>query len=163
MAESLVHRRRSRQEDVELKTVYHVSEELPPDTKSISYDAEAHDGVWGDTQNDIRDMQRLGKKQEFKVAFPIPLVAFGGLICAEKLQLPFHLGLRINLYGDLGVCSGVRLTLPLSDAHLVDSIECRSLSAGLINGGFGGLFWTWCGTVTCYATIVASLAEMESM
>ena len=38
-----------------------------------------------------------------------------------------------------------------------------SLSAGFINGGFGGLFWTFIGTVTCYATIVASLAEMESM
>lgn len=35
--------------------------------------------------------------------------------------------------------------------------------AGLINGGFGGLFWTFIGTVICYATIVASLAEMESM
>jgi hypothetical protein len=31
------------------------------------------------------------------------------------------------------------------------------------DGGFGGLFWTFIGTVTCYATIVASLAEMESM
>lgn len=25
------------------------------------------DGGWGDTANDVRDMQRLGKKQEFKV------------------------------------------------------------------------------------------------
>lgn len=24
-------------------------------------------GEWVDTQNDVRDMQRLGKKQEFKV------------------------------------------------------------------------------------------------
>ncbi|KAF2471723.1 amino acid transporter, partial [Lindgomyces ingoldianus] len=38
-----------------------------------------------------------------------------------------------------------------------------SLSAGLINGGLAGLFWMFIGTVTCYSTIVASLAEMESM
>lgn len=38
-----------------------------------------------------------------------------------------------------------------------------SLGLGLVNGGFGGLFWTFIATVTCYATIVASLAEMASM
>ena len=39
----------------------------------------------------------------------------------------------------------------------------RSLSVGLLNGGFGGLFWVFIGTVTCYSSVVASLAEMESM
>jgi hypothetical protein len=34
-----------------------------------------------------------------------------------------------------------------------------SLSVGFTNGGFGGLFWCFITTVTCYATIVASLAE----
>ncbi|KAI1083703.1 amino acid/polyamine transporter I [Whalleya microplaca] len=38
-----------------------------------------------------------------------------------------------------------------------------SLGLGLVNGGFGGLFWTFILTVTCYASVVASLAEMESM
>ncbi|KAH8665012.1 amino acid transporter-like protein [Tricladium varicosporioides] len=38
-----------------------------------------------------------------------------------------------------------------------------SLGAGLISGGFGGLFWVFLGTVVCYSSIVASLAEMESM
>lgn len=38
-----------------------------------------------------------------------------------------------------------------------------SLSVGFSNGGFAGLFWCFITTVTCYATIVASLAEMESM
>ena len=42
-------------------------------------------------------------------------------------------------------------------------IVLLSLSAGFINGGFGGLFWTFIGTVLCCSTIVASLAEMESM
>ncbi len=39
----------------------------------------------------------------------------------------------------------------------------RSLSVGLLNGGFGGLFWVFIGTVACYSSVVASLAEMESM
>ena len=39
----------------------------------------------------------------------------------------------------------------------------RSLSIGLLNGGFGGLFWVFIATVTCYSSVVASLAEMESM
>lgn len=47
--------------------------------------------------------------------------------------------------------------------QLLTSALFRSLSAGLINGGFAGLFWVFIGTVICYATIVASLAEMESM
>lgn len=38
-----------------------------------------------------------------------------------------------------------------------------SLSVGFSNGGYAGLFWCFITTVICYATIVASLAEMESM
>jgi choline transport protein len=38
-----------------------------------------------------------------------------------------------------------------------------SLSAGFINGGFAGLFWMFLGTVICYSSVVASLAEMASM
>ena len=37
------------------------------------------------------------------------------------------------------------------------------LSAGIYNGGYGGLFWVFVGTSVCYAPIVASLAEMENM
>lgn len=38
-----------------------------------------------------------------------------------------------------------------------------SLSVGFSNGGYAGLFWCFITTVTCYSSIVASLAEMESM
>ncbi|KAF4314330.1 putative amino acid transporter protein [Botryosphaeria dothidea] len=86
------------------------------------------DGSWGDTANDVRDMQRLGKKQEFKRNF-----------------------------GFLATLGFVSIYMATWEFVLV------SLSAGFINGGFAGLFWTFIGTVTCYATIVASLAEMESM
>ena len=37
------------------------------------------------------------------------------------------------------------------------------LSAGLYAGGFAGLFWSFFITCMCYAPVVASLAEMESM
>ena len=49
--------------------------------------------------------------------------------------------------------------------HLVSAllISSRSLSVGLRNGGFAGLFWVFVGTVICYSSVVASLAEMESM
>lgn len=39
----------------------------------------------------------------------------------------------------------------------------RSLSVGLINGGFAGLFWMFIATSVGYSTVVASLSEMESM
>jgi hypothetical protein len=38
-----------------------------------------------------------------------------------------------------------------------------SLAIGFNNGGFGGLFWCFITTTLCYSSIVASLAEMESM
>ena len=38
-----------------------------------------------------------------------------------------------------------------------------SLRVGLVNGGFAGLFRTFIDTVLCHSTVVASLAEMESM
>jgi choline transport protein len=38
-----------------------------------------------------------------------------------------------------------------------------SLAVGLVNGGFGGMSWTYIGTVVCYSSVVLSLAEMESM
>lgn len=84
--------------------------------------------IQGDSAADIKDMLRLGKKQEFKRNF--------------------------NILSTLGFIS---IYMATWEFVLV------SLAAGLINGGFGGLFWTFIGTVTCYSTVVLSLAEMESM
>ena len=72
MTEGLSLRGGSRQENVEPKTSYLVDEKLRiQDVTASPYNAEAYEGSWGDTQHDIRDMQRLGKKQEFK-ASPLP-------------------------------------------------------------------------------------------
>jgi amino acid permease len=64
----------------------------------------------------------------------------------------------------MGMCFSVKsrasTTDVASNARLIDG---RSLSTGLTNGGFGGLFWVFIGTVLCYSLIVASLAEMTSM
>ncbi|KAF7901881.1 uncharacterized protein EAF01_007179 [Botrytis porri] len=83
---------------------------------------------YGETQNDVNDMLRLGKKQEFKRNFS--LISTLGFISIYMATWEFVL---------------------------------VSLSVGLVNGGFAGLFWVFIGTVICYSSIVASLAEMESM
>ncbi|KAK5193573.1 polyamine transporter tpo5 [Exophiala xenobiotica] len=89
---------------------------------------EGFEGIHGDTAYDIKDMLRLGKKQEFKRNFSF--ISTLGFISIYMATWEFVL---------------------------------VSLAAGLVNGGFAGLFWTFLGTVLCYSSIVASLAEMESM
>lgn len=86
------------------------------------------DAIYGDTAQDIRDMFRLGKKQEFQRNFSF--ISTLGFISIYMATWEFVL---------------------------------VSLASGLVNGGFAGLFWTFLGTVLCYSSIVASLAEMESM
>jgi hypothetical protein len=68
MAENISLGRHSGQENTELKTPYQTDEKLDvQDVASPSYNGGAYDDIWGDTEYDIRDMHRLGKKQEFKV------------------------------------------------------------------------------------------------
>jgi len=111
-----------------MKGSYTVSES--EDKHGLENESPTHGELeqWGDTSNDLRDMQRLGKKQEFKRNF--------------------------NFLSTLGFVS---IYMATWEFVLV------SLSVGLANGGFAGLFWCFITTVTCYSTIVASLAEMESM
>ena len=91
-------------------------------------DSNFGEDVWNESGADMRDMQRLGKKQEFKRNF--------------------------SFWSALGFVS---IYMATWEFVLV------SLSVGFSAGGFAGLFWCFITTVTCYATIVASLAEMESM
>ena len=68
VAEEITLRRRSRQENIELKTPYEMAKKLDiQDGGAPPYNADAYEDVWGDTEYDIRDMRRLGKMQEFKV------------------------------------------------------------------------------------------------
>lgn len=101
--------------------------------------------AYGDTSNDLSDMHRLGKKQEFQVSSHIPLHFCLLLTIVQR---------NFGLISTLGFIS---IYMATWEFVLV------SLSAGLSNGGYGGLFWVFIGTVLCYATVVASLAEMESM
>jgi len=42
--------------------------------------------------------------------------------------------------------------------------DCHSATAGgILNGGSGGLVWTYVGSYFAFGTIVLSLAEMASM
>ena len=77
--------RRSRHEDIELKNTSHVSEQLaPPDVGSSFNDAEVYNPIQGDTQHDIRDMQRLGKKQEYKRNFDfLSTLGFVSIYCCR--------------------------------------------------------------------------------
>ncbi|KIW24142.1 uncharacterized protein PV07_09874 [Cladophialophora immunda] len=106
------------------KFVLATDEESPSDNSL----QEGHHGLSGDTAQDIRDMFRLGKRQEFKRNFS--LISTLGFISIYMATWEFVL---------------------------------VSLALGLVNGGFAGLFWTFIGTILCYSTVVASLAEMESM
>ncbi|KAK3074931.1 hypothetical protein LTR53_002242 [Teratosphaeriaceae sp. CCFEE 6253] len=81
-----------------------------------------------DWDQDVRDMRRLGKQQEFKRNFSF-----------------------------LSALGFVSIYMATWEFVLV------SLSVGLANGGFAGLFWCFITTVLCYGTVVASLAEMASM
>lgn len=128
MAESSLRRRSVEPEpyrdNIEMKGPY-ISE-----VASDKHNAENGDLTeeWGDTANDLRDMQRLGKTQEFKRNFTF--ISALGFVSIYMATWEFVL---------------------------------VSLSVGLSNGGFAGLFWCFITTVICYASIVASLAEMESM
>lgn len=42
-------------------------------------------------------------------------------------------------------------------------INCSATAGGLLNGGSGGLIWTYVGSFFAFGTIVLSLAEMASM
>lgn len=116
-------------DNIEMKAPFEtemaIMDQKAPDSDSAS--AEMAD-IWNDSKQDMRDMARLGKKQEFQRNF--------------------------SLLSALGFCSVYMATW---------EFVLVSLSVGFANGGFAGLFWCFITTVTCYATIVASLAEMESM
>ncbi|KAK5124509.1 hypothetical protein LTR85_001726 [Meristemomyces frigidus] len=137
MAESSIRRRSvepqpygDNDNNIEMKGSYKVSERSSDD----KVDAEnalpvySENEQWGDTANDVQDMRRLGKKQEFKRNFSF--ISALGFVSIYMATWEFVL---------------------------------VSLSVGLANGGFAGLFWCFITTVLCYSTIVASLAEMESM
>jgi hypothetical protein len=52
----------------EVKGTYDVQQEnASPESSSALDVAPAHEAGWGDKSQDMADMQRLGKKQEFKV------------------------------------------------------------------------------------------------
>jgi hypothetical protein len=85
MAEKNALHQHSQQDNVELKNPYQIDEKLDAqDGASPTYKANTREDGWGDTAHDIRDMQRLGKKQEFKV-FASPANGVGNwLTCVQR-------------------------------------------------------------------------------
>jgi choline transport protein len=80
------------------------------------------------TYHDVRDMGRLGKKQEFMRNF--------------------------RFYSILGFTSTLMATW---EAMLASS------AIGLIDGGTGGLIWSYLGTIIFMTCVIASMADMASM
>lgn len=112
----------------------------------------------------IADMQRWGRcrnsRLEASHSQTLPIAD----ISTAKLQLTFHFGVHFHLHGHLGIRADACPMIQLNPLLEVQTNQiCSSLSAGLLNGGFGGLFRVLAGTAICYRTIDASLAEMESM
>ena len=95
----------ARQEGIEPKVPHLTSEELA--TKEVG-SLHVYDDVWGDTPHDVRDMQRLGKKQEFKV---LCISAICHLKVAKtavaQLQLLICVALCVCIHGHLGICPRV--------------------------------------------------------
>lgn len=62
--------------------------------------------IYGDTDADLADMRRLGKKQEFRVRKPLRMIIAIAHHHTEKLQLDFYTGIHLDLYGDMGIRAG---------------------------------------------------------
>ena len=101
MAENTSLHQRAPQEGIESKAPHQRSEELVTKEVGSSY---VYDDVWGDTLQDVRDMQRLGKKQEFKV---LCISAICRLKVAKtavaQFQLLICVGLCVYIHGHLGI------------------------------------------------------------
>lgn len=67
---------------------------------------------FGLTDSDLADMQRLGKTQEFNVSFAITFPQQIVDIYIEKFRITRYARIYLDLYGNLGVCSCVGLSLP---------------------------------------------------
>ena len=82
--------------------------------------SEASETENGDTGNDLSDMKRLGKKQEFKVIYihqgSIALPTYVKVyVRAAEFWLLIYFGVYFHLHGYLGIRSGVsRITIKFS-------------------------------------------------
>lgn len=97
-------------------------------TMKISSVEVASDEAPGELSQDVLDMARLGKAQQFQRNF--------------------------NFWSTFGFVSIYMATWEFSIV---------SMSPSLPTTGYGGFFWTFIGSLLCYSSIVASLAEMSSM
>ncbi|KAK3044138.1 hypothetical protein LTS18_002079 [Coniosporium uncinatum] len=106
---------------------------------TIAMDASESDSPsssFGGQKEDVTDMKRLGKKQQFTA------------ITCRILYNTDLLAAQIRIMVDHGL-------------HWLNGNSV--FSTGVYAGGFAGLFWSFLITCILSAPIVASLAEMDSM
>ena len=90
------------------------TQDSSPETGPSMRLVEALEYGLGDTANDVSDMRRLGKKQEFRVQRTvIPSLLCAGLKACyqlEKLWLSCNSGFHLHIHGYVGVRLGVRIS-----------------------------------------------------
>jgi choline transport protein len=129
------------------------------------------------TAQDKEDMWRVGRDQELNVRKasldPYGLTLSSHAInhnntSAEKFPVPVRSWLHSSAYVHLGSCSLVRqsyslgrsrqLSLAVLTRHIISGA-----SYGLINGGKGGMIYTYLGALAAFSFVILSMSEMASM
>jgi hypothetical protein len=103
--------------------------------------------VYGSVPSDKRDMMRMGKDQELRVG---------------DFQLRYLLRTRIDMVSQR-VFRQVSLLSFTAILMATWEFVLLACTQGLVDGGRGGLFWSYIWVMFGYGFIVASLAEMSSM
>jgi choline transport protein len=115
------------------------------------------------TYHDVRDMGRLGKKQEFMVSSVQDCSETTELIDGVA-KLPFLLYSWFHQHTHVYLGSYACVSFNDRITRGIESNYVSSSSAiGLTDGGRAGIIWTYVGTVLMMTCVIASMADMASM
>lgn len=138
-------------------------------TKSIEIntrDVELDSDIASNTWNDLKDMERLGRKQEMKVRDSYLGMVISYLIKFAHeayVQLPNDSRFHMSLDEHLGRSTDVSFTVQHSCITQALTTKNRVSSFGLVNGGTAGLIYMYITTWFGFSCLIASMAEMASM
>lgn len=123
-------------------------------------------GEKGSQQDDVRDMARLGKKQQFEVC-PIPYntsavtmgrLSFRSVISSSSLSQRF----AWLQWVDGSLCQSKPITTKRFPHRILTNL-CSNSSYGLSDGGTGATIVMYLVNFASFSSIILSLAEMSSM
>ncbi|KAK1811741.1 hypothetical protein LTR12_013876 [Friedmanniomyces endolithicus] len=126
------------------------------DTKETNHDAyelrsppesQSAGDTFGSNDRDQANMARMGKDQEMKRVFrQVSLISFTAIIMGRQ-------------DGDVGRAADTAVDILSGTWQWM----LMANTQGLINGGRGGLFWSYIWTLAGYGLLAVSLADMASM